>query len=501
MEDKERQMTPEGAAVYRVPECNLDSLKARVEKLNRRAKRLKMEPLVLAEIGEEFAQARRRTGEYDDAGNPEYEDYLARWVQVTLVGSCPRINGWAMAATIQHEDGGNLLRTVPGFEALLPLRYRTAGTECEHCDKDRRRNDTYVLHGETRHVNLNAGTPDVVEVIWKQVGRNCLSDFLRSPDASGLAEWAEVLAGLDDEIRQYEDDGEEGGGRGREYFTPLRLLTQVACCVRSEGWCSRTEAKASFGKLATVDSALSLWNKDVWKQLSAADRDKLTPTTEDETKAVEAIAWAAALPTDVGSDYLWNIRVLALKEYIGYREAGLAGSIIAAYNRHLEREMAAKYERDMPSEWFGTVGKREVFELTVIGKREMDGNYGLTTLVMFRDAAGNRAKWFCSGSCGFAVDSVVTVKATVKEHTEYKGCKQTGLSRVTEYDAVEEARLKANAKVIKKVLKKRGLECKHVGQWFTFAVPELDAMSVTGEWLQPCCRECSEAWAGKEVAA
>lgn len=253
--------------------------------------------------------------------------------------------------------------------------------------------------------------------------------------------------------------------------------------------------------MATVDEALSLWNKDAWKRLSAADQEKLTPVAEDEAKAAEAIAWAGGLDAAVGNDYLWNIRVLAMKEYIGYREAGLAGSIIAAYNRHLEREMAAKYQRDQPSDWFGEVGKREVFELTVLSTREMSGDYGLVTLVMFRDTAGNRAKWFCSGSCGFKVNSVVTVKATVKEHTDYKGCKQTGISRVALYDAAEEARLKANSKVVKKVLKKRGLECKHAGQWYSFRVSELDAMSSTGEWSQPCCLECSKAWAGGEAVA
>ena len=60
----------------------------------------------------------------------------------------------------------------------------------------------------------------------------------------------------------------------------------------------------------------------------------------------------------------------------------------------------------------------------------MSNDWGLTTLVMFRDAVGNKAKWFASGSCGFEVDSVVTVKATVKDHEEYRGSRQTTLSRV-----------------------------------------------------------------------
>lgn len=69
--------------------------------------------------------------------------------------------------------------------------------------------------------------------------------------------------------------------------------------------------------------------------------------------------------------------------------------------------------------------------LTVMGLREMEGNFGLTTLVSFRDAAGNRLKWFCSGSTEMVVDREYRVKATVKEHQVYKEQRETLLSRVT----------------------------------------------------------------------
>ena len=439
----ERQ-TIDGTPVYRVPEANMDALQARVGKLNRRALKLGMSPLVLTERGEEFGEIERSIAERNEYG--ETEGYRTvkqtiRMVLVTLQGTCPVVNGWQMAATIQHEEGGNVLRTVPGFERTLPQRYRTADTACEHCGLDRRRNDTYILVSD-------AGA-------WKQVGRNCLADFLRSSDASGLAEMAEILAGLDSEMRAFE---ESMGGQGRTYFSALELLTQVACCIRADGWCSRTMAKDSYGKVATVDDALCCMDPKWFAKQSATWQESHTCKPEDTERATAAIEWARALDIDVANDYLWNIRVVSQRELISARESGLAGSIIAAYNRAVEQELKRKYERAHPSEWFGEIGARAVYTLTVTGLRDLESQWGLTTLVMMTDASGNKCKWFCSGSSPLKAGETYTVKATVREHetwtprdaTDGAGVKTTVLSRVSVYDAVVESEAKAAKKLARK---------------------------------------------------
>ena len=131
-----------------------------------------------------------------------------------------------------------------------------------------------------------------------------------------------------------------------------------------------------------------------------------------------------------------------------------------AYGKHLESEIARKYEHDHPSEYFGTIGKREVFTLTVVGRREIESDWGGTTLVMFRDAAGNKAKWFASEAGEFQLDRTLTVKATVKAHDEYKGSRQTELSRAAVWDEAFKIASKAAAKAAKKLAAKR-YACNH----------------------------------------
>lgn len=58
-----RVVERDGVRIYYIPDGNLESLQARIEKLNRRARRLKMEPLVLAQIGECFEERKRRASE------------------------------------------------------------------------------------------------------------------------------------------------------------------------------------------------------------------------------------------------------------------------------------------------------------------------------------------------------------------------------------------------------------------------------------------------------
>ena len=66
MEETTTRPTQDGKPIYRIPEGNVESLEKRVEKLNRRAKKLGVEPLALALIGEAFETRTKRIE--DDAG-------------------------------------------------------------------------------------------------------------------------------------------------------------------------------------------------------------------------------------------------------------------------------------------------------------------------------------------------------------------------------------------------------------------------------------------------
>ena len=80
----------------------------------------------------------------------------------------------------------------------------------------------------------------------------------------------------------------------------------------------------------------------------------------------------------------------------------------------------------------GTVGKREVFErLTIVACPSWEGNYGTQYAIIMKDAAGNLLVWITgSPDPDTLKGNIVTVKATVKEHGDRDGTKQTKLSRL-----------------------------------------------------------------------
>ena len=134
---------------------------------------------------------------------------------------------------------------------------------------------------------------------------------------------AEILAGLDEELSEYEDGGEFACGEHTGY--PMAaLLAQVACIVRQDGWCSRKEAKDAWGaKCATVDLAVDFFSRKALEYMSAEKIAKYARTEADEQRAAEAISWSQALEPDVANDYLWNIRVVSHREFIGYGTPGI----------------------------------------------------------------------------------------------------------------------------------------------------------------------------------
>ncbi len=335
-------------------------------------------------------------------------------IPLTLEGQSPKFDGWTFTAALQHLDGENIVRTVPGKE--IPPAFRTRGPVCDHCKHNRRRNDTYVLaHEDGRTV---------------QVGSTCIADFLGSSAALQLAAEATFLAAC----RGIAEEGEEGFGYGNASsdFTAEEYLPFVAWSVRVEGWTSRTVAREREGARATADRAFILMTDR--KEREKAD---CVITSEDSTLATEAITWAESLTdAEVDSekgDYLHNLRAVARTGMVTFRTAGIAASAVTAYQRHLgkARARAERAARPTLDAWLGTVGKRETWTVTLDFVTGYETDYGYTTVLKFRTAEGGTLTWKASNTelSRSDVGKTYSVKGTVKKHDTYKNEKQTMISR------------------------------------------------------------------------
>jgi hypothetical protein len=387
-----------------LPASAVSDLERRLEKLNRRARKLGVAELILNVTP---PRTETRTTETGDS-------VTVQVVDVEVLGETPKLDGWELVAVIEHDDE-NLTRPVPGVEADI-RRYRNAPPHCDHCGTTRRRLETFLVRK--------------AEVI-SQVGRDCLADFLggQRPEAVlWLAGWVREV----DEML-----GESWGYAKEDYRAEAEpFLAKVAALIRVDGWMSRTKAR-EWNKVATADDAWLLTfppkTRDAKLVKWMAGR-QVTP--EDEAVAKAALAWARELDPDDPNEYRSNLGRVARKEAWSNRHVGLAASAVSSHLREIEREVAfRKASEGFRKEWVGTPGERlRGLDLELVSARSFEGDYGPRTLVIFVDAERRRFKWWASGSKYQNVEAghKVHVDATVKKHEEWKGLYETVVNRVKE---------------------------------------------------------------------
>ena len=407
---------------YWIPDSNLDKLLANLAKLAKRAGKLGSVPPTLVEH-ERVAVVSKKLDAFGDV-----VEVVSRYTVVSVVGVAPVLAGWAFIATIESAniDGEalNVLSIVPG--ETVPASYRTAdASECDHCKTIRSRNRVFVVRHED-------GT-------HKQVGSTCIKDFLGHADPATIVAYAQLLASLD--LSDYEDEDERSGGHSESSTDLLGFLAKAAAFIRMNGWVSRARASNSYGaEHATADDVVH----DVFdrcKHQFSVGREHceahVEATEADIIDATEAIAWAIELgDKQEPSDYEWNVYVVARSGYVTRKRAGIAASIVAVYQKErgrlLEKERREAFKDSAQNVWFGTEKERVSLTVSPVKLDVYDGDYGDRTRVRFITQSGAVAVWWASGNVveEWEPGKYYIVKATIKKHEDWKGEKQTVLTRV-----------------------------------------------------------------------
>jgi len=395
-----------------------EDLVRQLERLARRARRLGSAPIAWTFGATTTKQVRvRRPGmdseQADILGEAMgYDVRQVPFIEMTLTGAAPRLAGWTFAAVIQNLEGVNILRNVPGVEREIPAKYRTRGPVCDHCQTNRNRKDTYLLVADDGR--------------WMQVGSGCLVDFLGHVDPHAIASYAELLASASGLCGSAEDDEEGGygfGGGGKRLYALVEYLSCVAAEIREGGWVP----KSSVDNPAHSTAEMAAERLDPPRDAEPRNR---SVTDADKAMAEASAEWALALGTsgDSLNDYLWNLYAVAKAGVTEARTLGLAASMVAAYTKAeaRKRDMAAR----KPSEHVGEVGERRTFALLLDRHFSFETTFGWQTRFIFRDEDDNVFAWKTSAdSVELTEGTKYTVLGTIKKHDEYKGVKQTVLSR------------------------------------------------------------------------
>lgn len=389
---------------YTIPEARREDIEKLVAKYQKKA--AKYNVALTAEYGEPYAQnVPVRKADPATGLIATVDTVLVEVFDLTIDGDEIRKDGYTVVAKIEHLEGGNV---VNGFGADVKPAWRTASCNCEHCGTLRDRRLTFIVRHE-----------DGSE---KQVGRSCLKDYCGiDPHAIGYRnELEEIL--ISDDIASYDFERRPV----QEAYSTVEILALAISTIKRQGYVKSGEPNSNKGVIAEACKGYR--------------------PTEAELDAAKKLAQAIAEidEDDAFTANLNNVQSLIKSEYCKRSHFGYIAYAPVAYEKYLEemkrraeREAARNAERNT-SEYVGQVGKRidlDIADMKLVTSWETQ--WGMTWLYKFTDTDGNVLVWFASKPLERVnengvyedVTEVSHIRATVKEHNERDGVKQTIITR------------------------------------------------------------------------
>lgn len=381
--------------VRQVPEYLVPAVMAIIEKVNRKAAKIGAPGFTVIK-GAPY-EVERKT---DDG-----QKYLLTMVSITVEGEPVKMPGFELVGRVDFEDGMVLVNARPGAE--IPSRYRCATPACDHCKVERQRSAVFIFKADAGgHI---------------QVGRSCLKDFMGYDPAAALwsaGEWGGLFEDIDEEL-------ERGAGGARAFYkVPLSsVMLAAVVSVRLDGFVSRKIADEQ-NRCSTASAVSEILFGKSDSEISKAYRAALSD--DDKAKAEAVVAWVLEAWGGLAdlSDYQYNAVELCRREAVAPRRIGLLVSLVAAYNREMEEQVARSKRVNA---WIGKPGDKLEFEGVYSGENWFETAYGPMVIARFDTPAGlvvykGSTLWWPTGiKAGDAIKFCGTVKAL----DDYKGTKQT----------------------------------------------------------------------------
>ena len=430
--NEDTNLTPAYKDTAEIKASAYPALRAKIDK----AARLKLPPIALTITSEKYKDV--ESGESFDTGvgAPDHNTVKEKYYDVKIEGAAPQVAGYKFMATIQHKDGGNIIRTVPGQENNENIQqfYEARPDYCDHCHKRRNRIDTFIVKGNDGQL--------------RQVGRNCLADFLGGQDPKQIL-WYFSLRDLVNRAVSESDEETMRFGRHRELgVSPKRVLSAAAAIIRTYGYQKNMHGEEGYGREPTsrkvrwaiFDRKLPTGHNshEFREERKALLKVADNPTSEDQDLVNKAVEWFNAIPQEEKnrSEFFHNIEVLLRSEAVTPRDVGFLGAIFPAYHRATAQAKEKTEQATKKNETIGVVGEKlPPTEVTVVSTQNIQSNYGTTQLCRMEDNEGRLLVWFNSGGTRLEANQKLTIVGTIKKHDEFKGRHQTILARVKEYSA------------------------------------------------------------------
>lgn len=399
---------------FAIYEGFMDDLRKKVQKVEKKCKKYDCQ-FSFEEVGEVLK-------EFENPDDPKHP-FVYRFIEVEVEGTAKKAD-WEFVASIEHTSEGNIYHKLL-TDVEIPVRYRESKPFCEHCQTDRPRKKTYIVR-------------NVVTNEFKQLASTCVKDYTRGLSAEMFAFYASIKSLFEEESRAF-----GGGFIGQKMFYDVNdLLLYVSEAINHFGYTKKYDEYGERNPYATLTVVELLYEYDHYRSsLNKYELEKIhniqdrmkgefIPDSETNRERVkEALDWLNS--QNEPNDYIHNLQVVTRHTYIDWKNIGLVCSFLPvaykAINNIKEREK--RVNEESKSEYVGTVGERTNFVLTYVREAHFNTDFGVTYVYTFKDENGNVIVWKTGNVFDFKENEEVTLKGTIKEHSEYRNIKQTVLTR------------------------------------------------------------------------
>lgn len=298
-------------------------------------------------------------------------------------------------AKLEHGNDSNIVTTFDNHK--INHNWFNLAANCECCHTNHQRTITYIV----RNIDNNT---------FLQIGSSCLHNFTGiNPDM------AIAFLALYAELYDYSAGYYDASFPPSKFFE-VRLAIAIAVhSINKNGY-----IKAEYQN-STKNAILELDANDV--------------TNDDLLKSDEIITWLKS--NDFSNDFLTNCKNIASQNFIKNQYLGFLAYLPVYYKKWTET-----HNNNDSSNFVGNIGDKIQFDIktwNIISNFETA--YGTTFIYKFTDNKNNVYVWFTNsrpdnkeyidkdGNYKYRTYDLKTIKGTIKGHNEYKGEKQTILTR------------------------------------------------------------------------
>lgn len=353
-----------------------------------------------------------------------YSTYMFNFTDIEI--DCQfRHNGWHVLGCVQRKDG--ILQCFFDNAELLN-QYKDTDFHCDHCQKRVHRNSVVILENENTKER-------------KVVGTSCVKEFTRGLDGNLIVSLSDLTEYLKSNVVFTQFYGKNANDLNcvsdmdEEWFRDRGLLGGIHRCydIKKVVSCAASLIR-EYGFHSSQEE-----DKATWKFiLDTMDRYTSYVTEEDEREAEDAINWILNLNEDEqnASSYIFNLYQICKNEYCTSRYFGFLASLIPAYRK----ANVSKKVKVNSSDYVGNIGDKITSKVVITKILCFDSMYGTCYIILMKDSNGNILKWKTSKPLNalYKEGTETTVTGTVKDHDEYRGEKQTSLTRCKFSEIVEE---------------------------------------------------------------